>query len=71
MIIATVGSKPVGASMLGKWTRLKIHELFSNSATILAKWFPALWTHLQHSMTNVANNVAIWTLVDWWRLGQL
>jgi hypothetical protein len=65
MIIATVGSKSVCASMLGKWTRLKIHELFRNSATISAKWFPALWTTLQLFVTNIANNVTIWTLVDW------
>ncbi len=65
MIIETVGSKSVGASILGKWTWLKIHELFSNSVTILAKRFPALWALLQFSMTKVANDVAIWTLVDW------
>ncbi len=59
MIIAIVGSKSVGAPMLGKWTRVKIHELFSNSATILAKWFPALWALPQFSMTKVANDVAI------------
>jgi hypothetical protein len=71
MIMAKVGSKFVSASMLGKWTRVKSHELFRNSATILAKWFPALWTTLQLCVTYVANDVTIWTLVDWWRLGQL
>ncbi len=48
-----------------KWTWLKIHELFSNTVTILAKSFPALWALLQFRVTLVADDVAIGTLVDW------